>query len=185
MERNEIILNSLNLNHLYLQNGTVATLRAARAGDVDLLADMYLRVSPASLFNRYFRPYTPTLADLERLCHIGANEGAVYVATIDAPCESIIGYGFYVIAKSACSCTAEPAFLVEDRFQGQGLGRTIFQHLAQHAFARGVCAFDAYVHPANAQMMRVFHGSGLPVSERISYGTREVRIALAAAPVLH
>lgn len=173
MERNATNLTSINL-----QSGTAVTIRPVHMQDVALLADMYLRVSPASLCNRYLRPYTPTRAELTRICCIGADEGAVYVATIAAPRETVIGYGYYVIDEAQQPQSAEPAFLVEDRFQGQGLGRTLFQRLTQHARDHGVNAFDAYVHPANAQMMRVFHGSGLPINERLSYGTRAVRIAL-------
>lgn len=49
---------------IILQSGTHVRIQPVHNGDSELLADMHFRVSPASLYSRYFRSYTPSLDEL-------------------------------------------------------------------------------------------------------------------------
>lgn len=150
--------------------------RPLHSEDSERLYEMHQRSSLASLTSRYFRPYRPTRSDVAQICQLDRESGAAFVATLED--ETIVGLGYYV--KSAEQpAAAEMAFLVEDRFQGKGIGRALFERLAHHARAQCVSAFDAYVLSANEPMLRIFRRAGYALRERVSYGTREVRIELS------
>ena len=57
----------------------------------------------------------------------------------------------------------EVAFLVDDAFQGKGLGTLLLERLALIAAKRGVRRFQAFVLAENKQMLSVFMESGFRV----------------------
>ena len=182
-----------------LSDGTTVTVRPIRPQDAPLLQAMHERLSPTSVQLRYLRPYTPSFEELEKLCHLSEDEGAAYVATvgvekspseavdetteemIEETDEMIVGIAYYIIEKEG-EKMAEPAFLIEDRFQGQGIGHLLFRHLIQHAQAKGMHQFKAHVHPSNTAMMQIFRKGGYPLEATYAYGENEVQIQLDAAP---
>jgi RimJ/RimL family protein N-acetyltransferase len=176
-ERN-IMVTVLSSNPRPLANGATLKVRPLRAGDALLLQDLYQRLSPTTLYSRYFRPYQPPLAELQQICQLRADEGAGVIALVERPQVQVIGFAQYLINQRQ-PATAEVGFLVEDRFQGQGVGRTLFQHLAQRATRQGIQTFTAYVQPDNNAMLRLFRQSGLPVTVQFADGLHEVRISLA------
>lgn len=152
-------------------------IRPIRPDDAVLLHQMHGRLSSDSIYYRYLRPYRPQLADMERLCHLQRGEGAAFVATVDGPHEAIIGVAYYLVAPAQPE-TAEPAILVEDDFQGQGVGHRLWQRLIRHASDQGILYFDALVHPGNSRVFRLLRRGGQVVESQMSYGMREVRISL-------
>ena len=94
----------------------------------------------------------------------------------------VVGYAYYLRTGHEQPVTAEPAILVEDRFQGQGIGSELAQNLYWHALENGVEAFEVFAHPANERIMRLIRRSGLSFESRIAYGTREMRVWLAGVP---
>lgn len=161
-----------------LDDGTVVVMRPIRLADVPLIQDMHQRLSPTSIYYRYLHAYRPTYEDISHLCHLDDGEGAAFVAIIEAPRETVIGLAYYLVDKAQPN-TAEPAILIEDRFQGQGLGTMLMQHLSQYALNQGIHVFNALIHADNRRMMRLIHGSGLPFEKKFVYGAREVRVLLA------
>jgi acetyltransferase len=142
---------------------------------------MHEHLSAASNEQRYLRPYQPTLDDSQRICQLSTSQGAAFVAVVETPGEAIIGYAYYVIAPGSQPLTAEPAVVVEDRFQRQGIGRMLVEHLYQRALEQQIAAFDALIHPSNDAVMRLIRRSGLPFKSQFAYGLREVRISLDPA----
>lgn len=160
-----------------LNDGTVVVVRPIRPDDVLLLLDMHRRLSSTSIHYRYLRSYKPTFEDMHRISHIQDDEGAALVATLEASQETAIGLAYYVVDKQQPG-TAEPAIVIEDRFQGQGLGRILMQHLTQSALARDICAFNALIDPTNERIMHIIQGSGLRFERKMDYGGQEVRVLL-------
>jgi GNAT superfamily N-acetyltransferase len=153
--------------------------RPAYPGDAALLQEMHERLSTASVELRYLRPYQPKLEDSQCVSQLDKDEGAAYVAVVEAPSETIVGYAYYVLAPG--SLTAEPAIVVEDRFQGQGIGRMLAERLYQRALEQHIVAFDALIHPSNDTVMYLIRRLGLPFKSQFAYGLREVRIWLDPA----
>ncbi|MEZ4735094.1 MAG: GNAT family protein [Caldilineaceae bacterium] len=171
---------SLSLHLVQLPSGETVKVRPLRSGDALLLQELHQRVSPTTLYYRYLRPYQPTLAELAQICRLGKGEGAGIIALMEGPPIQAIGFAHYHIDRQQPT-TAEVGFLVEDRFQGQGVGRTLFQQLVQRAQAQGLQTFTAYVHPTNHAMLRVFQRSGLPLTMNFVDGLHAVRITLRPA----
>ena len=171
------MMRSLSAKPVRLAGGAGIKVRPLRDGDGSLLQALCERVSPTTLYYRYLRPYQPTLAELAQICRLGKGEGAGIIALVEGVQFQAIGFAHYHIDRQQPT-TAEVGFLVEDRFQGQGVGRTLFQQLVQHAQAQGLHTFTAYVHPTNHAMLRVFQRSGLPLTMNFVDGLHEVRITL-------
>jgi RimJ/RimL family protein N-acetyltransferase len=167
-------------NRIKISGGKVALVRKALPGDFSLIQEMHRRLSPASLYFRYLRSYTPTPADIQRICHLG-EAGRTLVALLEMQQPSVIGMAYYVVEDSRSGRTAEAAILVEDRYQGQGVGRFLFQRLVEQAQEQGVDEFHLYVHPANQPMLQLIQNSGHPYREFTAYGTCEVRMLLMPA----
>ena len=100
------------------------------------------------------------------------------MAVVSSPRERVVGVGYYLIEDNRQLSVAQPAILVEDRFQGQGLGRIMLQGLYQQALARGIRAFLAHIDSANTRMMNIIQRSGLPFEVRSNHSVQEVHILL-------
>lgn len=176
-----MMIRSLSTKPIRLAGGAGIKVRPLRTGDTSLLQALYQRVSPTTLYYRYLRPYQPPVAELEQICQLRKDEGAGIIALMERPHLQAIGFAYYLIDRQQPT-TAEVSFLVEDRFQGQGVGRVLFQHLVQRATVQGIQTFTAYVHPTNHAMLRLFQRSGLPVVIDFVDGLHEVRITLKSRP---
>ena len=160
------------------------TIRPVHPYDGLLLYEMHQRLSPNTIFYRYLRPYRPALAEMEKVASLQGSDGMGFVATQATVREEILGVAYYVVDPDQAG-TAEPAILVADRFQGQGVGGRLFRCLSQHALAHGIHRFEAVTHPANIAVMRLIERSGFPFKVELGYGERIVHIQLneSAAPL--
>jgi GNAT superfamily N-acetyltransferase len=77
--------------------------------------------------------------------------------------QTIIGGARYVVAKPG---SAELAFAVVDRYQGQKVGGALLRHLIGIARAAGLRELTAEVLAENRAMLRVFEKSGLPMATK-------------------
>jgi GNAT superfamily N-acetyltransferase len=74
--------------------------------------------------------------------------------------QRIVATGEYVRLKG--QDTAEVAFLVDDAYQGKGLGTLLLERLALIAAKRGVRRFQAFTLAQNQKMLNGLHGKRLP-----------------------
>jgi len=162
-----------------LLGGAAMTVRPVRQSDVVLIQEMHTRLSKESLYSRYLAAHPPAPEDLQRLCFLDGGPGVAMVATVEEP------QGQEKVVAMACYCvdpgdptTAEPGILVEDSYQGRGLGRRIGLALCQQANQRGVETFQCFILPANHRVLRLIKGSGLHCESRSSHGLNEIRVWL-------
>jgi L-amino acid N-acyltransferase YncA len=143
---------------------TAVTIRPARPDDVQAILDMHRRLSSNSLYLRYLVPYLPDYvpAHLRAVCRQSPQQGATLVAVHEG---QVIGFGYYII-KPEQPDTAEPALLIEDQFQGQGIGKRLLNQLITAARAQGVIFFDALTHNTNQRMLRLLNRSGQQVGRQ-------------------
>lgn len=156
--------------------GKQALVRPLRPGDAPALLALHERASADSLYLRYLSPRIPTLQELEEVSALNENGGGALALTREtSQGEMIIGFAYYVALDEH---TAEPAILIEDGYQRQGLGRQLMRRLRQHALARGIRVFSATIYPQNRAVLGLIRSTGLPYESRSRYGAREVTMYL-------
>jgi RimJ/RimL family protein N-acetyltransferase len=161
------------------QNLDRVTVRPIQPGDAGLIDEMHRRLSPESLYYRYLRPRIPPLTEIEEVCTLAPEKGAGFVATVQQQKETIVSLAYYVREAHAQHLTAEPGILVEDRFQGQGIGRRLWQQLHDHAKANQIRQLRVFVEPSNQRILRLLQGSGFAYQAQANYGLSEYLVSLA------
>ena len=135
-----------------LADGTPVTLRHIRPEDESALTALYERLSPESSYQRFFtvmRRLPPDWA------HILANvdyDRRMAIVALDASGE-LIGVARYVYDERAQE--AEIAIVIEDRWQGRGVGTLLLGELIGYAEERGIRRFRAYVLADNLRMLNL------------------------------
>src|SRR5215467_4192685 len=106
-------------------------------GDDTKLLDLYHRLSPHSLYNRFFTIPKP---DPNYAAYLAKVDFINHFALVAEAEEKIIAVGRF-IRKPETPDIAEASFTVADAWQGQGLGTLMLEHLAQLAHEHGITAF--------------------------------------------
>ncbi|WP_234554238.1 GNAT family N-acetyltransferase [Thermus caliditerrae] len=158
-----------------LKDGRTALLRRATPKDLPLFVEFLRRLSPESLRMRFFSPISPEKA-AELLLAAKPEEEKVTLIVLAGEPQRIVATGEYVRVKG--EDTAEVAFLVDDTFQGKGLGTLLLERLALIAAKRGVRRFQAFTLAENRQMLSVFMESGFQVRAHRDGGEVEVEFEI-------
>ena len=142
---------------LVLRDGTAMRLRPIRPDDGPGLLALYDRLSPESLYFRFFAVPDKDRGKAEYLTRVDYDRRYAVVAEM---AEGIVGVARWERLADRPG-HAEVAFTVADDLQGRGLGGALFRRLAALARARGITVFEAEVLKNNERMLRVFERSGL------------------------
>jgi GNAT superfamily N-acetyltransferase len=141
-----------------LRNGQRVRLRAVRPEDKRNLVRGLHRLSPASRLSRFFamkKRLTETelryLTEVDVVNHFAI--GALTLRDDDAEGEGI-AIGRFVRLDSPPD-SAEPAIVVVDAWQGQGLGRMLLERLIDAARERGIRSFHAEFLADNAAIRQL------------------------------
>ncbi len=89
--------------------------------------------------------------------------------------ETIIAEARY--AKDKQSAIGDLAFVVDEKYQGIGIGSYLYEMLIRLAKDRGLKGFSAEVLQANQTMMKVFENGQLPVTARVENGLLRLTIS--------
>lgn len=163
-----------------LRDGAAVGIRLIRPDDAPRLKALYSRLSPESTYFRFLE-IRKGLSDEEvkRLAEVDYQMCPALVATRkQADREDIIAVARYAIIETAEPGLAELSIVVEDCYQGRGLGTRLLRRLVAYARSHGVHTLLAVVHSDNVRMARLIQRSGLPTRSRTELGTREIRIGL-------
>ncbi len=150
--------------------------RLIRPDDTDRIKELFYGLSEESIYFRFLTPLKSlrrqTLQDFYNVDQ-SSDISVVAVVKSDAEGETerIIGAGRYLLNRSTNE--AEFALLVQDEFQGKGIGTYILNHLMRIAKSKGVEAFIAFVHPQNQPMIRFIHRTGKVVESKLSIEDEE------------
>ncbi len=162
-----------------LRDGSTAHLRPIHVDDDERLRDFHGRLSPQTVYYRFFAPYpTLTARDVERFTHVDHDSRVALVATVH---DEIVGVTRYDRLPGE-QADAEVAFTVRDDYQGRGLGSVLLEHLAAAARERGVRRFVAAVLPDNVRMLHVFREAGYAPSTSLDEGYYTLEFAIAPTP---
>ena len=162
-----------------LSSGVEITFRVVQHDDARALQRVHARCSERTIYLRFFG----SLEDL-------SDQQAQYFASTDSvdhlglvaldpqDQNEIIAVARY--ARTPGDERAEYAALVEDRWQGHGVGADLTRQLIEKARDNGVRSFYALVKGKNKSMLSVLRHLDLPEQERVEEGEKLVEVRLAS-----
>jgi GNAT superfamily N-acetyltransferase len=125
--------------------GVPVRLRLLERSDANLIRAFYQRLSPDSVYRRFFGPVIPPADRLvKQLTDIDHNERDALIA-LDL--HGICGIARY--GSSSANGQYDLAVTVADEWQGKGLGRLLTSRLAHIARFRGISSFHATMMGSN------------------------------------
>lgn len=145
------------------EKGLTLQLRPIRPSDARVLLEFHALLSPDSVYRRYFSVH-PELSDAE-VIHLTTVDYVDRFAFIVLDHDDLVGVARY--DRIPGTANAEVAFVVADQYQGQGIGLTLLEHLADVAWPLGITTFTAETQANNRDMMNVFEYSGYPVTTKL------------------
>ncbi|MER5337270.1 GNAT family N-acetyltransferase [Micromonospora sp. NPDC002717] len=159
-----------------LSDGTTVQLRPIRPSDGPGIVAMHSRFSERTRYLRYFSPY-PRIPerDLHRFVNVDHRDREAFVVLAG---DRIVAVGRYE-RLGPDAPEAEVAFVVEDAYQGRGIGSVLLEHLADAAGRTGIANFVAEVLPANGAMLRVFADFGYQLQRQFADGVVHLTFPIA------
>ncbi len=150
--------------------------RLIRPDDTDRIKELFYDLSEESIYFRFLTPLKSLRRQtLQDFYNVDQSSDISVVAVVrageDGETERIIGAGRYLLNRSTNE--AEFALLIQDEYQGKGIGTFLLNHLLKIAKSKGVGAFIAYVHPQNQPMIRFIHKTGKVVESKLSIQDEE------------
>lgn len=162
---------------LVLRDGTCVPVREIRAEDAAALQRLVDRSSERSIELRFFGPMKE-LSDenARRFAEVDGKDRFALVALDPEDEDEIVAVVRY--EREGDTDGAEYAALVEDRFQGRGLGVGLTRHLIEAARERGIERLHALVLRENRRMLGLLRSLGFPERKRWENGLEHVEIDL-------
>jgi acetyl coenzyme A synthetase (ADP forming)-like protein len=158
-----------------LTDGGVVRIRPITPGDGPRLVDFHSRLSPESIYLRYFSSHPRlTSAELERFTTVDHVDRMAFVGTLKG---EIVGVARYDRLPSS-PAEAEVALVVADDHHGRGLATLLLEHLAAYARTQGIRVFRAITLPQNRAMQGVFRRAGFVEASHYGDGVVEVRMEI-------
>ncbi len=150
--------------------------RAIKPSDEEAMRRLFYRFSDTAVFRRFLFPISTMPHDkIQEYVNVDYSEVMSVVALAgESDEESIIAEARYV--KDDHSAYGEMAFIVDEKYQGLGIGTYLYQMLVRLAKERGLKGFTAEVLPANKEMMKVFEKGGLPIDARLESGLYKLTV---------
>ena len=151
--------------------------REVLSSDAAALQRLVGRSSPRSIEFRYFGPLKK-LSDKQarRFAEVDGLDRFALVALDPDDEGEIVGVVRY--EKETGKASAEYAALVEDRFQGRGLGIGLTRRLIEAARENGIERLYALVMRENTGMLHLLRSLDLPERKHWEDGAEHVEIAL-------
>jgi RimJ/RimL family protein N-acetyltransferase len=160
----------------FLDDGTEVEFRPILPADTARLERMFYRLSPQTLYRRFFTPvHRPTASILSHLCNVDYRDRLALVAVI---ADEVVAVARFDRLEDE-GTEAEVAVTVEDAWQKRGLATRLLWRLSAAARARGIGIFVAGVMGENRPMMGLLRVLSDELETSFVDGHYEVRIGLA------
>ena len=161
-----------------LLRGVESSFRVVRPDDAPALQRLHARCSERTIYLRFFGSMK-NLSD-EQARYFASTDGVDHFGLVALdPQDPIEIIAVVRYARKPGEQRAEYAALVEDSWQGQGIGAALTHRLIDEARANGVGSFYAPVKGENKRMLNVLRHLGLPERERVEDGEKMVEIGLS------
>ncbi|HZS35022.1 MAG TPA: GNAT family N-acetyltransferase [Methylomirabilota bacterium] len=161
-----------------LTDGSEVSIRPIRPEDAPALTALYDRLSPHTAYQRFFtvmRRLPPEWARV--LANVDYDRRMAFVAL--TPDDGVIGVARY--PSEAGADEAEIAVVVQDGWQGRGLGTRLVTELIEYARGKGIREFRAYVLADNARMLALLGRVATVLDRRTESGIVSLRLGPPAA----
>lgn len=162
-------------DELTLRDGERIVVRPIRPADGVPLAELHARLSPDSIYRRYFG-VKPVLsaADIKRFTGIAE---AWRFALVGVRSDGqLVGVARYEGLSGRSD--AEIALIVDDALHHHGLGRLLLLRLIDVARLSGMSSLTAIVLSSNIPMLHLLQGLPVPSSSVREYGDMVIRLDL-------
>jgi GNAT superfamily N-acetyltransferase len=160
-----------------LVDGAVLTVRPIETDDVDRLGRMFGRLSPTTIYRRFFSPlHEASPRMLMRLAHVDHDRREALVALDGDEIVAVARYDGQIGASEA-----EIAVTVEDAWQHRGVGKRLGRRLAAVALDHGFERFIATMLPDNREAIGLLHRLSADASVRFSDGNYSAVAPLSRA----
>ena len=166
-----------------LRDGSTLLLRPIQREDEEKLLALFYRLSQHTIYLRFHHVLTHmSKEEAERFCTVDYDSTFALVGAIrEDREEKIIAVGRY--ARFPGGDRAEAAFVVEDSYQGRGIGTHLLEQLAVIAREKGIHFFEAQVLGENHEMVKVLKDSGFQTVAELQYGVYRMALDLAPTPL--
>ena len=152
--------------------------RPISASDTEALRRMFHRLSAETVYRRFFRPIvSPSESVLRYLCAVDHRDRDALVAVSAADGE-IVAVARY--DRLGSTDEAEVAVVVEDGWQGRGIGADLMRRLAELAEVRGFGVLTATMLGDNRAAAALLHAVDERPSVRFEHGELVSRSVLPA-----
>jgi GNAT superfamily N-acetyltransferase len=146
-----------------LADGTVVHLRPIVPDDADPLVAFHQRLSPETVYFRFFTAHPRLLpAEVEHFTHVDYHGRVALIAELAG---ELVAVGCY--ERLPGTDTGEVALVVDDRYQGRGIGTLLLEDLAAIGRERGLTRFVGGTLWENTKMLQVFRDAGFSAVKRI------------------
>jgi acetyl coenzyme A synthetase (ADP forming)-like protein len=161
-----------------LKDGSRLFLRPIKPDDVERWLDFISRLSHRTKYLRFHSVPKLGREDAVRFCSVDYNNAFAFVAEmLRGERREIIAIGRYYRIPNRPS--AEVAFVIEDAYQGKGIGTKLMEWLANVARDSGIITFEAAVLLQNTEMMNVFKDYGFHVTSEYEESIYRVTFPIA------
>lgn len=164
---------------ILLRDGSTLHLRPIKPNDLQALMEFHDRLSPRSVYFRYFSPL-PALGEDRAKALVNVDYDNTF-ALIGELAGRLVGVARYYRDEKTHN-HAEVAFLIEDALQGRGIATRMLDRLAEIARDKNISTFEAYVLGDNRKMMDVFMHTGFAVERRLDGGVFQVTFPIGSTP---
>lgn len=157
-----------------LKDGSRILLRPIRREDTERWLAFVRRLSRRTKYLRFhYVPKEMGQEDAVRFCTVDYINTFAFVAeALKEQRKNIVAIGRYYRLPNKHS--AEVAFVIEDVYQGKGIGTKLMEWLANVARDNGITNFEADVLAENEQMITVFRDYGFHVTSDLKWGVYHV-----------
>ena len=153
---------------------TTALVRTRQATEEDVAAvgDLHERCSAQTLQQRFHAPLTRVSPRLARQLVLPLGGWSI----VAEQCGHIVGHG---CAAPLSPTEVEVGLIVDDAFQGTGIGTRLMRDLAHGAAERGFRAMVCEVEPDNESVLPTVYKAGLEAETAYVDGVLEIVVPLA------
>lgn len=167
------------ISTITLRDGTRVHVRPIRPDDEPRLVDLYERLSHDTRYQRFFSVMQRLPPDWARFL-ANVDYKRRFALVVEQPDDqALIAVGRYEPSGDD-PALAELAIVVQDGWQGRGIGSMLTKDLLREAASHGITRFRAYVLGENRRMLELLRRHTHVIEQRTERGV--VELLLVAKP---